>query len=42
MFQHSKFNRLIVAGIAAAAIAPTAAFATPGARRRRRPRPTRR
>jgi hypothetical protein len=28
MFQ-SKFNRLIVAGIAAAAIAPTAAFASP-------------
>jgi len=27
MFQSSKLNRLIVAGIAAAAIAPTAAFA---------------
>jgi hypothetical protein len=29
MFQGSKFNRVIVAGIAAAAIAPTAAFAQP-------------
>ncbi len=29
MFQHSKLNRLIVAGITAAAIAPTAAFASP-------------
>ena len=31
--QHSKFNRLIVAGIAAAAIAPTAALASPAHRR---------
>ena len=29
MFQHSKLNRLIVAGITAAAIAPTAAVASP-------------
>ncbi len=29
MLQSSKFNRLIVAGIAAAAIAPTAAVASP-------------
>jgi hypothetical protein len=29
MLQYTKFNRLIVAGIAAAAIAPTAALASP-------------
>lgn len=29
MFQHSKFNRLIAAGLAAAAIAPAAAVASP-------------
>ena len=39
MFQHSKLNRLIVAGITAAAIAPTAGGRVPGDRRRRGRRP---